>query len=92
MSSTEFVRKVGYVGAAANWLIPIAALTNLYRQPASQVDPKMTSILALYSCVFMRWSIAISPANYPLLACHTTNSLAQFTTLGKYFLFGGPKK
>lgn len=86
MVSTNFVRKVGYLGAAANWLIPIAAITNLYKQPAENVNPQMTGILALYSCVFMRWAIAISPPNYPLLACHVANSTAQFATLGKYLM------
>jgi hypothetical protein len=89
MSSQNFVRKVGYLGAAANWLIPIAAITNLYNQPAANVNPQMTGILAVYSCVFMRWAIAISPPNYPLLACHIANSTAQVATLGKYYLLAG---
>mmetsp|Transcript_39233 Transcript_39233/g.45622 ORF Transcript_39233/g.45622 Transcript_39233/m.45622 type:complete len:94 (+) Transcript_39233:46-327(+) len=84
MVSTNFVRGVGYVGAAANWLIPIAAVTNLMKQPASDINPQMTGILTLYSCVFMRWAIAINPANYPLLVCHVVNSTAQALTLGKY--------
>lgn len=87
MVSTNVVRNIGYLGAAANWLIPVAAVTNLVNQPAENINPQMTGILTLYSCVFMRWAIAISPANYPLLACHIVNSSAQVLTLGKYALF-----
>lgn len=87
MVSTNFVRYVGYVGAAANWLIPIAALKNVRDQPAGNIDPVMTSVLCLYSSVFVRWAIAIAPPNYPLFACHVTNASAQATNLVKYAAF-----
>ena len=32
----------------------------------------------------MRWAIAISPPNYPLLVCHIANEAAQLTQLGRY--------
>ena len=89
MPSAEAVRMVGYCGAAANWLIPIATLNNVYSQAPENIDPVMTGVLALYSSVFMRWALAISPANYPLAACHVTNFCAQVTLLGKKFAFGG---
>lgn len=88
MVNPNATRFVGYIGAAANWLIPIAGLNNLRTQPAENIDPMMSGILAVYSLVFTRWAIAISPANYPLLACHLTNSAAQLATLGKYIVFG----
>ena len=75
---------MGYVGAAANWLIPIAAMKNLYSQPVDAVNPSMTATLMCYSCVFFRWAIAISPPNYPLMACHTANATAQGFTLLKW--------
>lgn len=90
--STNTVRRVGYLGAAANWLIPIAAMTNLYTKPADSVNPQMTGILAVYSCVFVRWAIAISPANYPLMACHIANSTTQLATLGKYMLYANKEE
>ena len=85
--SLTAARYVGYVGAAANWLIPTAAINNLRNKPASEIDVRMTSILSLYSLVFVRWAIAISPPNYLLCACHLTNSSAQLVTLGKYYFY-----
>ena len=44
----------------------------------------VVSALAVYSLLFMRWAIAISPPNYPLLVCHIANEAAQLTQLGRY--------
>jgi len=33
----------------------------------------------------MRWALAVSPANYPLLLCHVANEAVQLTQLGRYF-------
>ena len=84
MVSTLFVSFVGTIGALANWTIPIAAMQNVYFQPAEQIRPEMTLTLLVYSSIFLRWSIAISPANWPLFACHVTNALTQAVTLGKW--------
>lgn len=84
MVSQNTVRMVGYAGAAANWLIPIAGIMNFPTRPLSDIDPIMTSILCLYSMLFMRWSVAIVPANYPLFLCHATNSTVQAVTLGRW--------
>lgn len=80
MSATA-VRRFGYVGAAANWLIPLAAIVNLPTRKPSEIDPLMTGVLGTYSAVFVRWSIAISPPNYPLFLCHATNCVVQAATL-----------
>ena len=88
MPSPNATRYVGYAGAAANWLIPISGLLNLFGgQPADNINAPMTMVLAAYSGVFFRWSIAISPANYPLMGCHIVNSSTQIATLAKYGLF-----
>lgn len=84
VASVGWVRAVGYVGAVANWTIPIVAITNIGKDP-NKINVKMTAVLTLYSCLFMRWSIAISPPNFPLLACHITNVLAQGTHLVRGF-------
>lgn len=84
MVPVGFVRGVGYVGAAANWLIPIAGMMNLPTRPLKDIDPVMTSVLCVYSSLFMRWAVAIAPANYPLFACHATNCLVQLATLSKW--------
>jgi len=75
-NSDSFVRAVGYLGAAANWLIPISGIAALGKDPA-KIDSRMSAVLSVYSFFFVRWSLAISPANYPLFACHTTNCTIQ---------------
>eukprot|EP01119_Soliformovum_irregulare_P011619 TRINITY_DN2932_c0_g1_i1.p1 TRINITY_DN2932_c0_g1~~TRINITY_DN2932_c0_g1_i1.p1 ORF type:complete len:146 (-),score=26.77 TRINITY_DN2932_c0_g1_i1:26-430(-) len=66
----------GTASALVNWGIPIAAIASLQRDPAT-VDPIMTTILAGYSMLFMRWSVAVYPRNYVLFACHCVNAVAQ---------------
>eukprot|EP01133_Synstelium_polycarpum_P013008 gene13008-15300_t len=83
MNSVKWAQFVGFLGAAANWTIPITALYNLNNDP-STIDPVMTTTLAAYSLVFMRWSIAIKPANYWLLGCHMANEVAQLTQLSRW--------
>jgi small nuclear ribonucleoprotein B and B' len=39
----------------------------------------MTTALVIYSATFMRYSLAVSPANYLLFACHFVNEGAQLT-------------
>lgn len=80
MVSQNFVRYIGYAGAAANWLIPIAGIMNFPTRPIADIDPVMSSVLCTYSLLFVRWSVAISPANYPLFLCHATNSTVQAAT------------
>lgn len=84
MVSQSFVRGVGYVGAAGNWFIPIAGILNFPTRSVNEIDPIMTFVLGLYSVLFVRWSVAINPANYPLCLCHVTNSTVQVCTLGKW--------
>jgi hypothetical protein len=86
MPSVDNIRFVGYIGAAANWLIPIATINNVLTQKPESIDPVMTTILAVYSSIFMRWALAIAPANYPLAACHVTNFSAQLTLLAKKYV------
>ncbi|EGC37671.1 hypothetical protein DICPUDRAFT_29915 [Dictyostelium purpureum] len=76
---------VGFLGAAANWTIPIASFMNLKNDP-EKIDPIMTTTLASYSLVFMRWAIAIYPPNYWLLGCHAANEVAQLTQLSRWGL------
>jgi hypothetical protein len=82
--SANTTRIVGYIGAAANWLIPIAGFGNLINQDPAHINPLMTTTLMVYSSIFWRWAIAITPANWLLLACHTANASVQGLTLGKW--------
>ena len=42
------------------------------------------SALAVYSVLFMRWALAVTPANYPLFMCHVANEAVQLAQLGRY--------
>jgi len=93
-SKRKWTQFVGTVGALANWGIPAAAFANIYQQQdPGKIDPKMTSVLIVYSFLFMRWSLAIDPPNYPLLVMHGCNEIAQFAQLGRHFSWrlGGKK-
>jgi hypothetical protein len=55
----------------------------------------MTGALVVYAATFMRYSLAVTPRNYLLFACHLVNFGAQ-TTQGvrylQYHHFGGKEK
>jgi len=88
MNSRRWTQFVGTVGAVANWGIPAAAITNAVEgQDPEKIDAKMTSVLFVYSFLFMRWSLAIDPPNYPLLAMHASNEIAQLWQFGRYVRF-----
>ena len=44
----------------------------------------MTGALCIYSATFMRYALAVSPANYLLFACHFVNEGAQLTQGYRY--------
>lgn len=46
--------------------------------------PRVCSALAIYSLFFMRWALAVTPANYPLLFCHICNEGVQIGQLGRW--------
>jgi mitochondrial pyruvate carrier 1 len=55
----------------------------------------MTAALTVYAFTFMRYSLAITPRNYLLFACHFTNAGAQLTQGYRYLQyhhFGGKEK
>ena len=47
----------------------------------------MTAALTLYSATFMRYSMAVTPKNYLLFACHFVNSGAQATQGYRYLQY-----
>lgn len=52
----------------------------------------MTLALSLYSAVFMRYSLAVTPKNYLLFGCHFINCGSQLTQgyrFLNYWQFGG---
>eukprot|EP01114_Cavostelium_apophysatum_P017415 TRINITY_DN5167_c0_g1_i1.p1 TRINITY_DN5167_c0_g1~~TRINITY_DN5167_c0_g1_i1.p1 ORF type:complete len:109 (+),score=0.16 TRINITY_DN5167_c0_g1_i1:137-463(+) len=83
--SRKWTQFVGTVGTIANCGIPLAAVTHIVQhKDPSTIDPKMTAVLGIYSLFFMRWALAIEPANYALLAMHGVNAGAQATQLGRW--------
>ncbi len=55
----------------------------------------MTAALTIYSATFMRYSLAVTPANYLLFACHFVNEGAQLTQGYRYLSYhnwGGKEK
>lgn len=63
-------------GPVSNFGIPIAAVMDL-KKDQELISGPMTGSLLIYSLVFMRYSLAVSPKNYLLFGCHFINELAQ---------------
>ena len=66
------------LGSVSNFGIPIAAILDLKKDP-DLISGPMTGSLILYSLVFMRYSMAVTPQNYLLFGCHFVNELAQLS-------------
>ncbi|CDK25423.1 unnamed protein product [Kuraishia capsulata CBS 1993] len=71
-------------GPVSNFGIPIAAVMDLQNKPPDVISGPMTVSLVLYSAVFMRYAMAVTPANYLLFGCHFVNEFAQ---LGQLYRF-----
>ncbi|KAK9369102.1 hypothetical protein V1509DRAFT_621128 [Lipomyces kononenkoae] len=99
--SKDFVRYCGadvcsthFWGPVSNFGIPIAAVMDTKKDPIVISGP-MTGSLIVYSLVFMRYSMAITPRNYLLFGCHFVNECAQLTQGFRYLNYwylGGREK
>ncbi|KAI4600229.1 hypothetical protein KJ359_001334 [Pestalotiopsis sp. 9143b] len=65
-------------GPASNFGIPIAAIADAQKSP-DLISGQMTAALTVYSATFMRYSLAVTPQNYLLFACHFINECSQLT-------------
>lgn len=85
--SETWTKTVGTIGAIANWGIPLAAISHVMsgKDPVNTIDPRMTTALVVYSAFFMRWALAITPPNYPLLICHMSNEAVQIVQLYRHY-------
>ncbi|KAK6538250.1 pyruvate transporter mpc1 [Orbilia ellipsospora] len=63
-------------GPVSNFGIPLAAITDIRKDPEI-ISGQMTGALVVYSAVFMRYSLAVTPKNYLLFACHFINESSQ---------------
>ncbi|KAK9447343.1 uncharacterized protein V1518DRAFT_421984 [Limtongia smithiae] len=79
--SKEFVKylcSTHFWGPVSNFGIPVAAMMDLKKDPTLISGP-MTGSLIIYSLVFMRYAMAITPRNYLLFGCHVVNEVAQLS-------------
>ncbi|KAK7970208.1 hypothetical protein PG988_009281 [Apiospora saccharicola] len=97
-------------GPVSNFGIPIAAVMDTQKSPdlshdvdlalpslhaTLRISGQMTAALCVYSATFMRYSLAVSPKNYLLFACHFINEGSQLTQGYRYLSWhnwGGKEK
>ncbi|KAE8219347.1 hypothetical protein CF319_g6940 [Tilletia indica] len=90
-AAREYFFSTHFWGPVANWGLPLAAIADL-KKDEEVISGSMTTALAAYSTVFMRFAWRVQPRNYLLFACHMTNATAQYTQLARfcrYHYFGG---
>ncbi|KAK4450894.1 UPF0041-domain-containing protein [Podospora aff. communis PSN243] len=91
---TDYFCSTHFWGPASNFGIPLAAVLDTQKSP-ELISGKMTGALTIYALTFMRYSLAVTPKNYLLFACHCVNAGAQ-TTQGYRYLdwnyWGGREK
>jgi hypothetical protein len=75
-ASREYFFSTHFWGPVANWGLPLAALADL-KKDEEVISGTMTTALACYSMVFVRFAWMVKPRNYLLFACHATNATAQ---------------
>ncbi|KAI9744060.1 MAG: hypothetical protein M1818_002212 [Claussenomyces sp. TS43310] len=63
-------------GPVSNFGIPVAAVMDTQKSP-DLISGQMTGALVIYSATFMRYALAVRPANYLLFGCHFVNEGAQ---------------
>lgn len=73
----KYVFTTHFWGPVSNFGIPIAAILDLKNKPEETISGPMTAALVVYSAVFMRYSLAVTPQNYLLFGCHVVNEIAQ---------------
>ncbi|KAK3329801.1 UPF0041 domain-containing protein [Apodospora peruviana] len=91
---SNYVCSTHFWGPVSNFGIPVAAVMDTQKSP-ELISGKMTFALCIYSATFMRYSLAVTPANYLLFACHAINETAQLTQGYRYLQYhnwGGKEK
>ncbi|KIJ21768.1 hypothetical protein PAXINDRAFT_159790 [Paxillus involutus ATCC 200175] len=93
-AAREYFFSTHFWGPVANWGLPLAALADLSKDE-EVISGSMTTALASYSMVFMRFAWRVQPRNYLLFACHATNATAQSIQEARfvnYWYYGGREK
>eukprot|EP01066_Platyproteum_vivax_P012072 Platyproteum_vivax@DN5480_c0_g1_i2.p1 len=78
-------------GPVANWGFVIAGLSDMQKSPEI-ISLNMTSVLCVYSCLFMRFAWMVQPRNLLLFACHFCNEAVQLTQLTRKLVYESQKK
>lgn len=73
-------------GPVANWGFVLAGMADAQKTP-DNISPKMTSVLSVYSLLFMRFAWRVEPRNYLLLACHFSNETVQLYNLQRWYMW-----
>ncbi|KAI9683348.1 MAG: hypothetical protein M1829_005418 [Trizodia sp. TS-e1964] len=82
----SYVCSTHFWGPVSNFGIPVAAVLDTQKD-AAFISGKMTGALVIYSATFMRYAVAVQPANYLLFACHAINEGAQLTQGWRYWTY-----
>ncbi|KAF2199999.1 UPF0041-domain-containing protein [Delitschia confertaspora ATCC 74209] len=88
---TDYFCSTHFWGPASNFGIPLAAVADMSKDPEI-ISGRMTGALTIYSAVFMRYAMAVTPKNYLLFGCHFINCASQITQGYRYLSywnFGG---
>ncbi|KAG0681896.1 pyruvate transporter mpc1 [Pichia californica] len=80
----KYIFTTHFWGPVSNFGIPIAAVLDIKNKPADTISGPMTAALIVYSAVFMRFSVAVTPKNYLLFGCHLINEFAQVSQGFRY--------
>ncbi|KAL2881916.1 hypothetical protein CSAL01_08404 [Colletotrichum salicis] len=83
---SDYVCSTHFWGPVSNFGIPLAAVMDTQKSP-DLISGQMTGALCIYSATFMRYSLAVSPKNYLLFACHFINEGAQLTQGYRYMQY-----
>eukprot|EP00918_Siedleckia_nematoides_P081264 GHVU01178255.1.p3 GENE.GHVU01178255.1~~GHVU01178255.1.p3 ORF type:complete len:105 (+),score=2.52 GHVU01178255.1:133-447(+) len=74
----KYGRTTHFWGPIANWGFVIAGLSDMRKGP-ELISTRMTGVLCVYSCLFMRFAYMVQPRNWLLFSCHFSNECVQLT-------------
>ncbi|XP_042519431.1 mitochondrial pyruvate carrier 1-like [Macadamia integrifolia] len=70
-------------GPIANFAVVGAALIDT-QNPPEMISGNMTTVMCVYSALFMRFAWVVRPRNYLLLLCHASNETVQLYQLSRF--------
>ncbi|GAB2223671.1 hypothetical protein Droror1_Dr00004409 [Drosera rotundifolia] len=76
-------KTVHFWGPVANWGFVASGLADM-KKPPELISGNMTTVMCIYSALFMRFAWVVQPRNYLLLACHVSNECVQLYQLSRW--------